>query len=282
MGLFTGEHIRHDFGTMTPKNSEGIAAVGVFLTAIWPIINRQIFDGKLTADKYRLFRVFLIGFNAAMIGFALHAIPGAETDRTISPGFMKFGIALFGFFLIRHSIKLFRPSGEWVRLPEHATVHQVGEMTWIGIPDEPPEPSPMDQHLTEFDLEALRYLVSSFSHGLSPFDPEFGRWISGPATEDPRSLFDRIPGNWTELFWQSAANCLISADEDGLFEGAGGAVLIAIAVVYPNVFDRIETEAASRPDFVEFLAAGYGDFLTFRGSDSVPRIEALLSNRGDA
>lgn len=165
--------MRHDSGTMTPKNSEGIAAAGVFLTTIWPIINRQIFDGLLSADKSRPFRVLLIVFNAAMIGFALHAIPGAEADRTINPGFMKFAIVLFGFFLIRHSIKLFRPSGEWVRLPEQATVHQVGEMTWIGIPDEPPEPTAMDQHLTEFDIEALRSLVSSFSHGLSPFDPDF-------------------------------------------------------------------------------------------------------------
>lgn len=106
--------------------------------------------------------------------------------------------------------------------------------------------------------------------------------MAGPDGEDPRSLFERIPGNWSELFWQSAVNCLLAADEEGHFEGAAATILIAIAVVYPNVFDRIEAEAASRPDFVEFLASGYAGFLSFRGSDSVPRIEALLPNGGDA
>lgn len=279
---------------MTPKNSEGIAAVGIFLTAIWPITNRQLFDGMWSADASRPFRIFLILFNAAMIGFALHAISGAAATPSISPGLMIFGIALFGFFMLRHSIKLFRRPGKWVALPDHAVINQVGETTWIAIPDEPDRPSVFDQHLREFDSSALETLVSSYAHGISPFDPHFGEWMAGSKDKDPRSLFEHIPGNWSELFWQSAANQLIAdswkfeePEEDDVPEydrrpDAAGAILVAIAVTFPHVIDRIESEAAGRPEFVEFLRSGYDAYLGFRGSKPVPRIEALFPSHGQA
>lgn len=285
--------MRHDSGTMTPKTSEGFAAVGIFLTVIWPMINRQIFDGKLNADDYRAFRILLLVFNVAMIGFALHAISGADEVRTINPGLMKFGIALFAIFLLRHTVELFRSRGNWVRVPEHATISQVGGMTWIAIPDEPSEPSVLDEHLTEFDPKALSILVDSLSHGISPFDPLFQEWMAGADLEDPRRLSDYIPGNWSELFWQGAANYLISYggeirradrkndDPDAVhFENAtAGAILVAISVAYPDVVDRIVAEAADRPGFIDFLDSGYFDYQLHKGSKPVPAIEALLPDR---
>lgn len=272
---------------MKPKDFEGAAAVAMFLTIMWPLIRRQFQEKPLPPAIDRGFRIFLIPFYILAIVTAVLAIKGADADRTISPGFMVFCIGTFCAMILRHVNKLAR-RGEVMRIPEHAHVHQVGDMTWIAVPDNPPGPTAMDVALTEFDDKALDQLVDEYASSLGPWHRDFGRWMSKEAP-DGRCLFDMIPGKWSDLFWQSAANYILAegqtafpdGDDDGNYHRrshVAGAILVALCALDERIQERVLQGASSDAELIVFLREGLDCYDQYVDPRPVPKIRTLVGS----
>ncbi len=143
----------------------------------------------------------------------------------------------------------------------------------------------MDEALVEFNERALKDLINEYAWDIGPLHPDYFLNSRG----DGRSFQTHIPGNWSELFWQSAANYLIahkwpeptaSEEEDAHHEQStqrqtAAAVLIALCTTYPEIMERTIVAAKEDLELEKFLSEGYFHYLYFRDSVTVPQLEAL-------
>lgn len=271
---------------MSPKSYESVGAVAVFLTCIWPVLRRQLFDNDFSPRVERAFRIFLIVANAVVIFFCIRTIQLAHLDKTIQPSLQWFGLILCSIMLIRHAYKLARPGYEVLRLPDHAQIQEVGGATWISIPEESSRSTAKNHAQEEFSEAILQELIDEFTCPLGPWHPNFSRWLSNSEHLDGRSLHEWIPGRWSPLFWAGAANFLLSEDRrsldrpdyDGDYHssiGVAGAILVTLATGDEDLYRRVIAEAETSKSFEKFLAEGYDTYIRFYGSKDIPELEAI-------